>query len=234
MATKKTKKVEYKGLPAAERLLAAVNEAMENVDEIVKCTDEWQQEDSNYPSAPPLLKQSASWSDAVDKGTYDKFQKLVGFLTDALFGVDCDSDSAVRFQFVNMAQEENFLPRVTVKRVRYEAPLDKRLYQVELVKMIRDSVQERLNTMERTLDQDIKKVVRRDCIEQRARGCRVCKGKGWVETDKATWEALDYGERCRTSEIGCNYQRGSTGPYRLFCACQKNDDIDAEGDSDVE
>jgi hypothetical protein len=223
---KKYSKKEYKGLPVAERLLAAVGEALENIDDVVECTDEWSGDGADR-RPPPLLKSSHSWGDAVDKNTYEKFQRLVGFLTDAMFGVDCDNDSAVRFRFVDMSREENFLPAATVSRVDYEAPLDKWLYQLELVKMIRDSVAERVKSMERVLDSDIKTEIRQICIRQRAADCDLCQGKGWVETDKATWGALDYGERCRTQEIGCDYRKESRGPYRLFCDCQTADD-DAE------
>lgn len=228
MAKKKAKK-NYPGLPAAQKLMSAIREALESVDEIVRCSEEWDETAGDYPSPPPMLKQSASYKEAVDPKDLKKFESLVSFMTDVLFGVDCDNDHAVRFQFVDQGREENLLPGFIVRRVPYEAPLDKRLRQVEIVKTIRDGVNERLKRMEASIDDDLKKVVRATCIKQRARDCHVCKGKGWVATDKDTWEALDYGERCRTKEIGCNWQKDSTGPYRLFCACQEDvDDVSLE------
>lgn len=228
---KKRKKTEYPGLPAAKRLMDAVNEALENVDEIVACSEHWS-EDGDHLEAPPLLKQSACYKEAVDPAILKKFEGLVSFMTDVLFGVDCDNDHAVRFQIVDQGREENFLPDIVIKRLGYKAPIDKQMRQVELVKMIRDSVSERLKRMERCLEEDLKEVITRISIKRRAKDCPLCKGKGWVETDAATWEALDYGERCHTKEIGCNWQKDSTGPYRLFCACQKSEDDDDGEDSE--
>jgi hypothetical protein len=212
----------------AKVFLDAVHRALENAEGINKATNEWtRQEGELYNTAPPLLKQSVSWLEAVDPDTFKKFNLLVDFMRDALFGVDCDNDSAVRFATVDMAREENFLPTCTVKRVDYDDPLIDRHRQIELMELNIASLQERLRGTKRCFDEDLKKKLRADERIRKAKGCETCQGKGWVKTTFEVWSALDYGAKCRTADIGCDFRlkedrRGAK--YRLFCSCQTKDD----------
>lgn len=211
-------------LKAAKKFLAAVNEALEAADEIHKTTSDWSDSGNKEP---PLLRTTASYKDAVDKETFRRFDLLIDFMRDAVFGVDCDYDSAVRYEIVDLARYENFLSGVSVPRVDRQDPLDKQLRQLELARIVKSCVDERVQRIERcVLEGDLKVAVKQFSIQRRALNCKTCKGKGWTETTKEKWEALDYGERCRTSDIGCDYRKDSRGPYRLFCECQKDEDVD--------
>lgn len=222
---KKSEPKVYSGMQAAEKLLAVLTESLDSADEILETTREWSDD-----QPPPLLKCSASYKEAVDRKTFKKFKNLLCFMVDALFGVDCDHDSAVRYRLVDLAREENFLPHMTVPRLGFGAPIDKQLEQLSAAKSNLAAIQERVKLIERLVDEDLKTVVQKLSISRRAHGCKTCKGKGWIETTKETWFALDYGERCRTSAIGCNYRQDSTGPFRVFCECQKSEDDDTGED----
>lgn len=140
-------------LDKANKLLTAVREALESADEILATTTDWTDD------PPPLLKQNYSWKEAVDPKTFDQFEKLTAFLVNALFGIDCDHDSAVRFQMVNLNKEENFLPQMTVPRTNFRSSLSKRYRQYEVAKIILSCVQSRVETMERCLDHDLKSLI---------------------------------------------------------------------------
>lgn len=219
-------------LARAQRLIFAVSEALPQIDKILKTTNCWS-EDRNTP--PPLLKQSASWRDAVDPKTFKQFGKLIDFLRDALFGVDCDNDSAVQFVLRDCGREEDFLPSFRVPRIGDRATIRQRFEQLELAKSNLKCIQSRIESMERVfMEMDLKKIIQQEDRRQKAKDCTVCKGKGWIETDADTWHALDYGEKCRTADIGCNYTAKPTDKYyktfRLFCECQN--ESEDEGDSE--
>jgi len=222
-------------LKRAKKFLKAVREALKHVDEIHDTTNEWtENEKTGATKAPPLLKQSATWSDAVDPETFERFEKLVDFMRDALFGVDCDCDSAVSFVIVDRAREETQLPISRVPRVGWDEPLIKQYRQLRALKLNLSCLQERVSAKERGLEEDISKLLRKEERLSKAEGCHVCLGKGWVDTDFETWNALDFQEKCKTEEIGCNrnvteapkscYSRRTK--FRLFCECQGVTDVE--------
>lgn len=219
-------------LARAQRLLRAVEEALPHVDSILKTTDLWCKRPgakSDYDrDPPPLLKQSATWREAVDPETLKQFSTLIDFLRMALFGVDCDNDTAVRFVLRDVGREEDFLPSVRVPRVKGDSSVAKRFHQLEMAKINLKCVQSRVEQLERSFESDLKEIVKRDDRLRKAKNCKTCKGKGWVETDAATWHALDYGEKCRTGDIGCDFRAKPEDKYyktfRLFCECQKEEE----------
>jgi hypothetical protein len=202
-----------------ERLLTAVKEAFPNIEVILKTTTAYS---ADRMTAPPLLKTGYNWD--VDPETFKQFKSMVNFLNNAIFGVDCDSDPAVLFRFVDRSREENFLPSVRVPRVRDHGSLAKRYQQLSLAEMNLASAQTRVNDMRRMIDRDLRELVEKEDRKSKAQDCDTCKGKGWVKTDQATWRALSYTEQCRTRAIGCNVQEGGEHKvYRLFCECQKEE-----------
>jgi len=69
---------------------------------------------------PPLLRFSDTWRKAVDPEKLEQFKGLVHFLKEAIFGVDCDNDSAVRVIVIDRARDQrrgmNFkIPRIPDK-----------------------------------------------------------------------------------------------------------------------
>jgi len=215
---------EEEKLARAERLLVAIREALPHVDEIYETVNNWVAGED----PPPLLKQNSSWREAVDPTTLEQFRTLTAFLTQALFGVDCDNDRAVQFAFVDRSREENFLPHWRIPLVDdVDGDLDKRYRQWELAQNIVDQAKSRADSMKRMLDEDIKKIVQRESRLQRAQDCEECKERGWKDVDPDVWFALDYGMKCRTAQIGCNFRLKEPTPgakYRVFCYCQEDSD----------
>ncbi len=220
------------GLKHAEEFLKAIKKALKHAEAIEATVEEYQQvEGDGYPDDPPLLKANSEW--IVPKKKIEGFRSLMNFFRRAIFGVDCDSDNAVFFSICDRTREENFLPTCHVPRVDWEdASLYKRYDQLRKARLIVSSAQGRVDIMERCLDEDLQKIIRKDDRLRKAKNCPTCRGKGWIESDQETWEALDYGAKCRTGEFGCKWRhwdgknnRGK-GPYRLFCECQE----DEEGD----
>ena len=217
------------GIKRAKKFLKAVREALKHAKAIHATVSVYPEvEGKPYRDSPPLLKESAGWE--VDPEEFEAFEYLVHFMSEAIFGVDCDSDSAVRMAFVNMQQHENFLPPCRVERIDWDERGDllRRQRQIELVKIIINSARSRLEGMERCYEDDLKKFLRYHQRLKLAKGCATCDGKGWVDTDWETWNALDYQEKCRTEDIGCdrNLKEPPTNRYsraklRLFCECQK-------------
>ena len=84
-------------LERAKALLELFEEDLQHADEIHETVSgDWGTDDKGFRALPPLLKTSLSWSKAVDPEKLKRFETLVYFLKDAMFGVDCDSDSAVQ------------------------------------------------------------------------------------------------------------------------------------------
>lgn len=200
-------------LEAAKKLLAAVEEALPLADEIYKHTNDWVAGED----PPALLKFSGSYREAVDPETLEKFRTLTAFLTDALFGVDCDNDHAVRFAFVDQGREENLLPFRRVARVdSYEDSLEKRFHHWKGIQDIADTAQSKADREKEFLDGDIKKLVMLDALRRAAVECETCEGKGWIKTTEEALEGYWYGIYCEGWGIGA-YRNG---PFRLPCECQ--------------
>jgi hypothetical protein len=227
-------------LARAERLLRAVTEALPQIDNILKTANEWRKREGSSSDwdrePPPLMRQSASYRDAVDPATFEQFSTLIDFLRMSVFGVDCDNDPAVRFVLQDRGREEDFLPSFRVPRVKDRASLSKRFEQLELAKMNLQCMKSTVDRMEKSFERDLTAVVLLDDLLQKAKDCTVCKGKGWVETDRDTWFALDYGARCRTADIGCDYTAKPEDEYyktfRLFCECQNESEDDGDSGDD--
>lgn len=217
----------------AERLLHAVTEALPQIDNILKTTDEWS---DDLKTKPPLLRTSYSYRDAVDPETFKQFSTLIDFLRMAVFGVDCDCDPAIRFDLLDRSREEDFLPACRVPRVGDDASIAKRFQQLELARINLKCIQSTVERMEKNFEADLKEIIKKDDRRQKAKDCETCKGKGWIETDAATWHALDYGEKCRTADIGCDFRAKPDNKYyktfRLFCECQNESDEEASEDDD--
>jgi hypothetical protein len=200
-------------LNRAKALLEAIKTALPHADGIYKATNDWVAGED----PPPLLKFSGSYQEAVDTKTLEQFKTLVAFMTDAVFGVDCDHDSAVRFAFVDQGREENLLPFWRIKRVDdVDGSLEDRLRQMELMQNVADSAQAKADHMKKFLDEDIKAVVRREALHRAAKECEPCKGKGWVKATKKDIEGFYYGIYCENWGIGA-YRNG---PFRFPCHCQ--------------
>jgi hypothetical protein len=200
-------------LNRAKALLEAIKTALPHADGIHEATSGWVAGED----PPPLLKSSDSYRKAVDPETLAQFRTLTSFLTDALFGVDCDNDHAVRFAFVDQGRELNLLPfwRIT-KADEYDDPLEDRYRQWELTQNVADSVQTKADSMKRVLDEDMKEIIKRDAVRRAAQDCYDCKGKGWVEASEQDIEGFYYGIYCENWGIGA----GRNGPYRFPCKCQ--------------
>lgn len=217
------------GLKHAEEFLKAIKKAMKHAEAIEATVEEYQQVEGD--NLPPLLKSTSDW--AVPKKDIAAMRSLMNFFRRAIFGVDCDSDNAVFFSICDRTREENFLPTCHVPRVDWDdASLYKRYEQLRKARLIVSSAQGRVDIMERCLDEDLQKIIKKDDRLRKSKNCPTCRGKGWVESDQETWEALDYYQKCLTGDLGCKWRhwdhennRGK-GPYRLFCECQKDDDDD--------
>ena len=90
-------------LKAAKALLAAFEAALPAADGIHETVSMWED------GAPPLLRQSYSWHDAMkdNKEKLDQFEGLVHFLSEAIFGVDYDHDSAVSLSFIDRSRYQH-------------------------------------------------------------------------------------------------------------------------------
>jgi hypothetical protein len=214
--------MKHEGLELAQALLKTANAAMENIEEVCDTVGRW--DDDGNP--PPLLKTVSSYTSDVDKEKFEQFHSLVHFLREAIFGVDVDNDSVVRFSLVHLGMHENVLPTFYVPRADWGDPLDKRFQQVKLAQANADVLQARVDSMRKAIDEDVERLIKLSSMRQRAKDCDVCKGKGWVKTDYETWAALDYQDKCKTELIGCNLNirekpTWGGGVFRLFCECQK-------------
>lgn len=101
-------------LEQAKALLAAFEEAMPHHDAICDTVTQGCAGEDD----PPLLRCSASWREAVDPEKLKQFQGLIHFLKEAIFGIDCDSDSAVRVIVIDRGRDQrrgmNFkIPRIS-------------------------------------------------------------------------------------------------------------------------
>lgn len=88
-------------LDLAKKLLAVFKEAMPHYDAICDTVSDWVAGED----PPPLLRCSYTWSEAVVPEEFDQFRGLLHFLNEAIFGVDCDNDSAVKIVLVDKARD---------------------------------------------------------------------------------------------------------------------------------
>jgi len=108
-------------LKHAVALLASFEEAMPHHDAIYETVNgDWGTTDEGYRKMPPLLRSSLSWRKAVDPEKLKQFEGLVHFLKEAIFGVDCDNDSAVSVIVIDRGRDQrrgmNFkVPRISDK-----------------------------------------------------------------------------------------------------------------------
>jgi hypothetical protein len=203
-------------LKHGQDFLDAINKAMEHVDDVVATVNEYG-ENHDYP---PLAASYTSRKDAIDVEKMKKMEDLVYFMTRALFGRDCDNDSVVAFSMVHLGSHEDFLPFWRVKRVDdWDDPLEARLRNVELVQNILDNVKEKLRFKKKGIEEDVKKIIRKDARLTAAKDCPNCRGKGWEDAGKQ--ESTSYKVYCENWGIGAKRD----GPYRFPCECQSERDL---------
>lgn len=213
----------------AKEFLRAVKKALKHAKEIHNASSEWTtDEKKGYAKKPPMLRTTSNWE--VDDDTFEAFELLVDFMSNALFGVDCDSDSAVLIAMVNRKKHENFLPTCRVPRMDWNDPdLLKRFRQLSLAQIVMHSWRERYETMERGFMADVETHLKEQKRLRLAKGCELCAGNGWTDTDYVTWNALDWQTKCQTALIGCDphtKEERSRGTYRIFCGCQQEASVD--------
>lgn len=205
-------------LKHGQDFLDAIHKAMENIDDVDASVNAYTDDGC---VAPPLATRCSSYKDAIDEDKFEKMERLVQFMTVALFGRDCDSDSVVRFSLVHLGTHENLLPIWRVPKVDdWDDPLEDRLRNCELVQNILDGVKEKLKFKKRGIDEDIKKIIKKDARLSAAKDCSRCRGKGWVEKN-ASVKSTSYNVYCENWGIGAKRD----GPYRFPCKCQSERDL---------
>jgi len=198
-----------------KKLKAALEEAMEHPKEIEKSLA-WVNS-----SLPDIIPSHADWPHTEEK--IEAFRALVEFARMTIFGVDCDSDCQIRYRIQDRKREEDFLPMLRVPRVDWDGPVYPQFRAVSNAKAIAASAQSTVERMEKGLQHDIEEIVQLHDLKRKAKYCDICGRKGWVDTDKDTWVNLDYGVKCQTKILGCNF-RDDKPPYRIFCECQEDEE----------
>ena len=101
-------------LKRAIGLLKTFRECMPLCEGIIETVRKWE---DRVP--PPLMRSSPTWRDAM-KGNREKleqFEGLVYFLTEAIFGVDCDGDSVISTSFIDKSRYLHRHPPFRVPRL---------------------------------------------------------------------------------------------------------------------
>jgi hypothetical protein len=190
-----------------------IREGFENIDKLEEVLTPKQGE-----RRAEFVPHTDGWPHPAEK--INAFRTLVDFARMAILGSDSDGDCQVKFRILDRKREEDTLPWCRVPSSDWDGPIGKRYQALENARLIAASAQSLVKRLEEGLDRDVKEIVQKHDMKIKARYCDVCKGKGWVETDKDTWVGLDYGEKCKTKIIGCQYSNDRP-PYRIFCECQQ-------------
>jgi hypothetical protein len=133
-------------LERAKKLLAAVEEAMPYTDEIHKTVSQWDAD----KNPPPLLRSSYSWSEAMESNEekLKQFETIVHFLTETIFGVDCDNDSVLNFVFIDKSRYQHRLPPFKVPRLPDKSTLKEIMRALDLAKTNAKTAQSVVNGVE--------------------------------------------------------------------------------------
>ena len=132
-------------LDQAQELLATVEAALPCVEGLCGTVREW-----NGSEPPPLLRSSASWRDAMkgNEKKLEQFESLVYFLTEAIFGVDCDHDSVVTTRFIDRSRYQHRHPPFRIPRLPDKPTFKEIMRARELAQTNVDAARETLRHIE--------------------------------------------------------------------------------------
>jgi hypothetical protein len=134
-------------LERAKALLTAFEEALPHCEAICDTVSDWVAGED----APPLLRSSYSWREAVDPEKLNKFRMLLFFLGEAIFGVDCDNDSALRIILIDRARDLR-RPGFAIPRISDKPTLKEILYSLQRARLDVRSSQSVVDEVERELE----------------------------------------------------------------------------------
>lgn len=190
----------------AEALVATIRSAMEQADHYDLG---WTTRHVDLPKCIPM--DHGKWT--VDPKQLERFETIVHLLVCALFGVDSDGDSPIKFVFIDRTRESTQLPIMSVRQLELGERNENKI--MGALVAAQANAQAAAKDADRLLGQ-LERALRKNtldrAIRKAAEGHEPCKQSGFVR--------VSYDESEKWMEGNPRY-RHEMPTGRIFCECQK-------------
>jgi hypothetical protein len=162
---------------------------------------------------PKLVPDKREWE--VDEEEFKQFETVVNFLRLTLFGV-CDRSRLAQVYLLDRTRYQTSMPSFHVPKTDFDSTERETLEALDLAQANAGDAQSLVDRLQKNLTRTLQERYKREDRQKKAKGCEICKGKGWLQDEKA-FKALGPGMQ--------NHSRRDLGGYnRVFCACQEKSD----------